>query len=345
MRKAFFPAVALAAVIVSCSSPHAYYLEGSGQEQKRMEALFNLLDSGNLSIDERFAVTHKISSFFMDQNQLGRLVSFLADEVAGNPDGPYNARHLLSIAYAYALQGADSIAVLYFDRIVKNYADLEIGGESIHYVCLRRLLTLVADPGRRIDYRRELISRFPDRVDMGAELFLLGTEYEATGEWESAIDAYRRFLPYFDSEIPGYPDATQYARSFIDLATTKKDWAFDTLDELLGLVRKAFDAGDSRSLSRLRAKVGFFAMSWNQDRDDGNSQVQFDLGAFMPGRVRYADKLDPSSNAREAFLRTTGWTERLPTWYLYFRKIDFPADPEVHGRWEWAGIYFGEKLQ
>ena len=25
-------------------------------------------------------------------------------------------------------------------------------------------------------------------------------------------------------------------------------------------------------------------------------------------------------------------------------KVNFPADPEIHGRWEWAGIYFGEKL-
>jgi len=25
--------------------------------------------------------------------------------------------------------------------------------------------------------------------------------------------------------------------------------------------------------------------------------------------------------------------------------VNFPADPKVHGNWEWAGIYFGEKMQ
>jgi len=43
-------------------------------------------------------------------------------------------------------------------------------------------------------------------------------------------------------------------------------------------------------------------------------------------------------------LRTWGWHQYLSTWYLYFRKIYFPADPEIHGRWEWAGIYYGEKF-
>ncbi|MCI6442425.1 MAG: tetratricopeptide repeat protein, partial [Spirochaetia bacterium] len=46
----------------------------------------------------------------------------------------------------------------------------------------------------------------------------------------------------------------------------------------------------------------------------------------------------------EAYLRTTGWSNYVNVWYLYFRKVNFPADPEIHGRWEWAGIYYGEKL-
>ncbi|MDR1596788.1 MAG: tetratricopeptide repeat protein, partial [Treponema sp.] len=46
----------------------------------------------------------------------------------------------------------------------------------------------------------------------------------------------------------------------------------------------------------------------------------------------------------EAYLRTWGWSQYISTWYLYFRKINFPSDPEIHGRWEWAGIYYGEKF-
>lgn len=345
MRKATFFILSLCAAAVSCSTPRAYYLDAAGADRSQLGELFRLLDSDDLGADERFAVTQKIGSSLMDTKDYGRLISFLSDEVAAQPNAPYNARHLLTIAYAYAKQGARRVEALYYDRIVKNYADLVVNGESIHYACLKKLLALVPEPERRIEYRWKLIDRFPDRIDLGAELFLLGTEYEALGDWDAAIDAYRRYMPYYASEIPGHPDAAQYARSFIDLATTPKDWAYESLDDLVARVKASLDAGDSRGLSRLRAKVGFFAMDWHQERDDGNSQVQFDLSVFMNGRIRYSDQLDQSSNSREAFLHTTGWTERMPSWYLYFRKINFPADPEVHGRWEWAGIYFGDKLQ
>jgi len=181
---------------------------------------------------------------------------------------------------------------------------------------------------------------------MGKELFLLGNDYEAIGDWESSLEAYRRFLSSYATEVEGKPDALQYAQQFIDLATIRKDWTYETLNDLINAVSVAMANNNARALSNIRAKVGFFAMDWYQDKTDGNSQVLFDFSAFTAGSRLYRDaNLDPSSNSREAFLRTWGWTERISVWYLYFRKVNFPADPEVHGRWEWAGIYFGEKLQ
>ena len=66
---------------------------------------------------------------------------------------------------------------------------------------------------------------------------------------------------------------------------------------------------------------------------------------MLGNKIHCADGLDPSSTPTEAYFRTWGWSNRYVTvWYLYFRKVNFPSDPSVHGRWEWAGIYFGEKL-
>ncbi len=339
-------AILLCAVTLGCSSPRDYFIRAPGADPRQLEDLFGLLDSGKLGLDERYAVTQKIASSLSAVGDHARLVDFLSDVVARDPEGPYNARHLLAIAWAYSRQGSEDVAALYYDRILKNYPDLTVNGESIHLACLKRLITLTPDPAPRIEFRRELIARFPDKIDMGAELFLLGNDYESMGDWDAALDAYRRFLPAFEADIPGYPDAIQYAQQFIDLATIRKDWTYETLDELIEAVSAAMAAGNARSLSRIRAKVGFFAMDWYQDKADGNSQVLFDFSAFTSGtRIQRAPALDPSSNSREAFLRTWGWTERISVWYLYFRKVNFPADPEVHGRWEWAGIYFGEKIQ
>lgn len=347
MRFAPFAAVFLAALAAaSCSSPRDYYLSGPKANGESLRLLFGLLDASEGSEEERFAVIQKLAADMGAREDYGRLTTLLSEEVRSRPDGPYNAMHLLTIAWAHSRQGAEAVAIRYYERILKNYADLIVNGESIHYACLRRLLALEDDPERRIEYRRELIARFPDKIDLGAELFLMGTEHEELGEWDAALDAYRRFLPAFAAEVPGRPDAVRYARTFIDLATIPKTWTYESLDRLLEVVKQALSTGNTRALSRLRAGVGFFAMDWHQDLDSGNSQVLFDFGVFMSGgRIFFSDALDPSSNAQEAFLRTWGWTERISIWYLYFRKVNFPADPEVHGRWEWAGIYFGEKLQ
>jgi tetratricopeptide (TPR) repeat protein len=345
-----FPGPALLLIaccaLSSCSSSWDWYIDAPGAEKGQLEDLFSLLDSDRLQYDEKYAVIQKISTSLSTIGDYPRLISFLSSVVAADPDGFYNARHLLSVAWAYSMQGDDDVAALYYDRIVKNYPDLTVNGGSIHFACLRKLIELSRDAARRIEFRRELIARFPDRIDMGTELFMLGRDYEKLGEWDSALDAYRRFLPAFRRDVPGHPDAIQYARLFIDLATIRKDWTYETLDDLLAAVSTAMATGNARTLSRIRAKVGFFAMDWYQDKDDGNSQVLFDFAAFMSNsRIQRAPALDPSSNANEAFLKTWGWTERISVWYLYFRKVNFPADPEVHGRWEWAGIYFGEKMQ
>jgi len=86
-------------------------------------------------------------------------------------------------------------------------------------------------------------------------------------------------------------------------------------------------------------------MSWKQDEIDPNAQEEFSMRNFMRGNaVKFSDSLDPDSTSTEAYLRTWGWNQYVSTWYLYFRKVNFPVDPDIHGNWEWAGIYVGEKL-
>ena len=100
-----------------------------------------------------------------------------------------------------------------------------------------------------------------------------------------------------------------------------------------------------RALDKYKSKVNFFSMSWKQDEMDANAQEEFSMRSFMRGnRIRYADELDETSNPNEAYLRTWGWSEYVSVWYLYFRKVNFPLDPDIHGNWEWAGIYMGNKL-
>ena len=345
----FGPLLALALLtlltgsLLACGQQSDYYLHDGLENKDTVAELLALYDDA--SDAERFAIIREVADVYLADQDYDRAICFLTDMIERDDDFVYNTYFMLQIAWIYSQKEDFPIASLYLDRILKNHADLQVNGQSIHYSSLRQLIQLVTQPARRIEYRQELIERFPELINLGTEQFLLGKDYESIGEWDAAMDCYRQFSFNFSEDVPGYPVAIQYARNLTALSTTRKDWTYETLEELLDIIRQALATRNTYLLGQLRSKVGFFAMDWHQDKNDGNSQVLFDFAAFIDGdRVYYESTLDPASSAQEAFLRTWGWTERIAVWYLYFRKIDFPADPEFHGRWEWAGIYFGEKL-
>ncbi|HCC38026.1 MAG TPA: tetratricopeptide repeat protein [Treponema sp.] len=323
----------------------AYYISGSEENRENLRELFTLLAREDAPASDQFAVIREIAHTYARAKDYGRLIQFLASRTVRDPSDPYNSYYLLMTAYAYIQMDAAPVAARYFDLIVKNYPDLTVNGESIHLACLNQLIALSTRPEQQVWYYQELISRFPDKIDLGVTYFKLGQAYEQTGEWNSAIQAYTQYLPYTGTIIPGFPNADNYAKQQVDFSKSPKDWTFESLPALLQAVRSAIDGGSPTRLQRCQAKVNFFARSWEQQETDDSGMADFNLTDFMRGnRVRYNAALDESSNATEAYLRTSGWSQYISVWYLYFRKIYFPSNPEIHGRWEWAGVYYGEKF-
>jgi tetratricopeptide (TPR) repeat protein len=334
----------------SCSNQASLYIADSSSQRGELQILFKLLDKHSPegeAPDElaHFAAARKISAALISSGKPQAAAAFLTG-LAERQDS-YAAWYLFTAAAAYESQGDLPLAIPLYERIVRTLPDLIVEGRSLHYEALTRLAGVVETPERRIEYFKDLIVRFPDAPDVGSSQFLLAKTYEKIGAWKDAMEHYAAFLPYFGAKVPGYPDAHDYARRLVEFNASPKDWTYENLDELVALLRKALLSGSARQLRQYSAKAGFFAVSWFQDGGLGaNSKVTFDLNEFMQGRpIQSSPTLAPSSGPREAYLKTWGWTGRVPVWYLYLRKVDFPADPEVHGRWEWAGIYFGERMQ
>jgi tetratricopeptide (TPR) repeat protein len=322
-----------------------YFLTGSPETRGNLQDLFSLLAQEDAPPLDQFAAVREIANTYARLKEYNLLVHFISARAINNPDDPYNSYYLLMAAYAYLQMDAAPVAAQYFDLIIKNYPDLSINGESIHLACLKQLIELAAKPEQQVFYYQELISRFPDKINLGAAYFQLAQAYERIGEWGSAIKSYAQYLPYTGTIISGFPNADNHAKQQVDFSKSSKDWTYESLAALLRAVRPALDDGSPYHLGRCQAKVNFFARSWEQEETDDSGVADFSLSDFMQGnRIRYADKLDEASNATEAYLRTWGWSDYIPIWYLYFRKIYFPSDPEIHGRWEWAGVYYGEKF-
>lgn len=310
--------------------------------------LSSILERENLDSQTRYAVVNRIANNMLSVTDYPSLVCFLTGWVEKNAGDPYNAYWLLMTAYAYLENDADPIAEHYFELIINNYADLIVQGKSIHFICLQHLIQISKNSANRIFYLNQLITRFPSEVSTTELFFRLAKEYEKEGEWNQAIRSYTKYLEQDDAstlQIVGFPNAYVNARQLIDFSNSSKDWTFETLDALVSAVKEGIASYNYRVLDRYKSKVNFFAMSWRQEETDINAQETFSMRSFMRGnRIHFNRELDPSSSPTEAYLRTTGWSNYVNVWYLYFRKVNFPADPDIHGRWEWAGIYYGEKL-
>ena len=336
--------------VTSCSGENSLYIIGAPAQKKELSSLFAILekhgkDGARPDSLAHYAAARKISALLIESGNNEKASAFLLGLSALGDE--YEPWYLFAAAASYEAGGDVQLAIPLYERIVKTMPDLIVDRESLHYESLARLVRNVAIPERKIEYYRDLIARFPNASDIGASHFLLAKEYEKLGAWKEALKNYAAFLPYFGVNVPGYPEALSYARQLVEFNASPKDWTFESLDELVANVRKALASGSARQLRKYASKAGFFAVSWYQDSEiDANSKVAFDLSQFMQGRpIQSSATLHPSSGPYDAYLRTWGWTGRVPVWYLYFRKINFPADPNVHGRWEWAGIYFGEKMQ
>lgn len=323
-------------------------LTSAKQYNMLQEQLKGLLKDNSLNSETRYAIVNRIANNMLSIKDYNSMILFLTNWVDKNSSDTYNAYWLLMTAYAYLENDAQPIAEYYFERIIKNYDDLMVQGKSIHFLCLQHLIQISTSPANRISYFNQLISRFPNDVNITELYERLALEYENEGEWDQALKSFQLFLDQEDAstiQISGIPDAYANAKQLIDFNNSPKDWTFETLDELVDSVKKAISTYNYRALDRYKSKVNFFAMSWRQDETDTNALENFSMSSFMRGnRIRYSTELDSSSSPTEAYLKTWGWSQYVSTWYLYFRKVNFPADPDIHGRWEWAGIYYGEKL-
>ncbi len=271
-------------------------------------------------------------------------ITFLTNHVHRFPDDLNNGYYLTLIGETYLGQGASSLARQYYRRALLAHPDILVRSVPVHRIAIDKLLSLVEAPDERIFYLRYLQNHYSDDIDHGLTAYYLGKAYEEEGRWGEAYESYRIFLQFPETRVPGEPQAAEEIRRRLAFYDSRRNWTHEDLDTLVGRIKHALWTQNPAALLRDRAGENFFTMSWEQDPDDYNSAIPtFDIAAFVRrSRVRYAEELDISSNANEAYLRTWGWSHRIPTWYLYFRRIDFPADPEIHGNWEWAGIYFGE---
>lgn len=339
--RACFSVLMIVFVLLSCKNT-------SAKNEETRRSLHALLEKQNTDADTTFAIVNEIASNSLAEKDYEGTTLFLTDWVSTHPDDKYAPYWLLMTAHAYMSMNAEPIAEYYFDKIISEYNDLTVRGNSIHFLCLSNLIKISKTPKNRIKYFNELINSFPEQVSITEIYLRLALEYEKESEWENAMRMYSLFLERPDAstvQIAGAPDAYKNARQLVNFNASSKNWTFESLNALESAVRSAISNYDWRKLDSYRSKSNFFSISWSQSETDINAQNEFSMRNFMRGnRISVAPTIDSQSTPNEVYLRTWGWSQYVSVWYLCFRRVNFPINPEIHGNWEWAGIYMGERL-
>ena len=342
---------AAVAVLAECSPSATRYYLGTFEQNQELRELFRLFEREK-DQENRFVLITQIAAGLAIEGKIDREILFLTSHVETNPADIYNGYYLLLVADAYRDMKATPFAIHYYRRILSNYADLIVKGTSIHLQCLQELIDLETNPEDKIGYYKELFSRFPDQSP-GTNWYYMARSYEEVGEWEQAIQAYQKYIGSAVTAIPGEPralrEATEQIAFYYEMTDLSqhpdKNWTMADLDDLVAAVKDAILTKNISKLRRYQAQVNFFQEPWNQQPMVDDETVNYNITNYLPSsNVSVGGPLDTAANDKEATLKTTGWNFRPSTWYLVFRRVDFPADPDINGQWEWAGIYFGEKL-
>jgi tetratricopeptide (TPR) repeat protein len=340
-------------LLPACRRDFDSFLGGGFSRQSDLQELLSLVEKYEAPdrSKERFIVNKQIIELYNNEDMPRQKILYLTYIVERFPSDPFNGYYLAVVAQAYQKLAMPLFARHYYEKVLAAYEDLFSAGEYVHKFCLEELASLNLPPEEQISVYSQLLARFSGSVDTGSVYFSLARAYEAVGEYGLARDAYKQFLAQPPTTIPGFPNAASRVKEKLALYDGKPDWIHQDLNELVSIIRRALEARDVNALQACRAKGYFFTLTWEQLKDDSlnvftEASLTDYIGSFLiHSTVSVDSKLDIDSSAREAFLRTDNWAFRIhPTWYFYFRKVDFPADPEINGGWEWAGIYFGEKL-
>ena len=330
----------LSGLLTGCG--RSYFLVGDAETRHTIKELLRLQEDAVGKT--RFTLIKQVSDLLYNNGEQRKQILFLTQYVEKNPEDTFNAFYLTLVAKTYEEMDAVPFSIHYYERILKNYPDIMVAGSSIHFHCLRKLLEYNDIVESRIEYYKEVISRFDHLIDVGFYYYSLAKAYEAVGEWDLSIQNYKRFLASSETIMPGHPNAYREIAEQVAFYDSDKRWTVSDLSFLVKEIQSALVTKNTAKLLQYKAKKNFFSKYWGQKDFDESLAVYFNINNWLlKSRVRFSLDLDSDSTSKEAFLKTWNWLYRVDTWYFYFRRIDYPADPEIDGRWEWAGIYFGEK--
>lgn len=346
MRKiAYLILLASTLLLLSCNKKSEKWISRypfrlNEQTHDQLETIF--LDE-NITSEYRLMLLNHILPEVEKKADIPTINLIISDIINKYPEDPYLGYYYYLIGFNWEKLEMNDLANQYYHYAVNNTQDILVQGESLHLNCFQNLLDTTVDPSFKIYLSELLISKFSDRISLGLYHYVLGRNYEKLGDWSTAYNHYRQFLYYPNTTIPDEPNAYEKVHRKVKLYDSYSSPAFPTLDSVLYSVKNAISSRDFALLDTYKSN-NFFIMSWTQEQEKLILNPDMPFKSYSQRIISYSPSIEQFSNDEEAYLMTWGWSFRVHYWYFNFKKIDFPPDPEINGKWEFAGVYLGKPL-
>lgn len=319
------------------------YLPKKVLKNEELNFLFTTLINEENSDEIQFGIVEQIIRRMRKMGQLRHLNVFLSKYTFNRPNDSFLAYYYMTMALNYMDLKEPEIAKLYFKRVVNDTQDMRIDKQSIHYLCLQEFIKLSTSPQEKIESYLKLLNSYSDLIDQGFCYYHIGKIYEEMGKAPEAIYYFEKFISSDKTNIPGGDKTYEEIHRKLVYYYSDVYWAFDTLDELIYAIR--YSINESPYLMEDYKAKDFFMMSWSQETASQYTRSRMPMASLITGTTKINNQVEPYSNDKEAYIRTSGWAMewQVGVFYFYFRKINIPEKPAIHGKWEWAGIYLGER--
>lgn len=234
----------------------------------------------------------------------------------------------------------------YAGRMTEKSNKLKHDGNYIGYITGLKVIKLDGYEDFKIEYYKKLLTEYREYVDDILLLYELSALYKSVYNLDDAIPVMKELISVASrSKIIDERINIGAIKNEVDFYYSRKNWIYKDLSELINRIKFAVNTSNVALLRNYVSGIGFFVRFFNSDDEkwDVNDII---LNRRYIGRyIQFANTFEDISNENEVFLETKGWLlPQMRTWYLYFRKIDYPYDERINGGWEWQGIYFGNWL-
>ena len=349
MKKIFL----ILAAFIFLFTNSCFYNKNKFNIDKNLNINLNLIINMKKEInttEEYISFIDEIKKIFLKENKNTLICQILGVLAENENEEIYKSINCFLLSDIYWEQGNKDISVFYMLKVNKNSYKLNYENSDIGYLIAKRVINYESNIRFKEKMYGLLFSDYLDKIDIGDTYLELSNYYKAIYEMDKAANAMSKALLYLpENDNNDEENIKENIKNELSFYKINKYWIYENLDTLIGRIKYAINEKDKKLLDQYVTPINFtiklLQRNGLQNLSDQNwsyQELEIEKKKWSD-RITFSNTLENFSNHDEAYLKTTNWDfPQISTWYLYFKRINYPFDNRINGCWEWSGIFFGE---